>query len=272
MNDNPSIKMNEQRMVTLILCVMLALGSVGLVAVYFIISGGHGLEHGSQAIHKVEAEPSNSIAAGPSLSQVPGSESTVISLAGETVKKESTGTKDQSKNGSWNSSAAQEESELSNLRSEEPPSSRVFQSTDPVEIVANTSKEEDVSMTQPQVPLQVTTYETSKDNGTFYSAQEITESVIVGKRGSAGDRADYFKVRATGRTMILKLEPSLQEERYPLTIIVFNAEQKSIVRSSGETDPAISLSVTPKDTYYIKLNLSRAPIEKPQYQLNLRFQ
>ena len=123
----------------------------------------------------------------------------------------------------------------------------------------------------PQTPPQVTIQETLKPNGSFKNAQSITEGVITGKRGSSGDRSDYYKIRATGSSMILRLEPSLSDEKKRFDVIVFDPARKKIGGISEKTGPAITLDVAPRTAYYIKLDLSRGPIGSPQYQLHVRF-
>ena len=116
-----------------------------------------------------------------------------------------------------------------------------------------------------QAPLSFNTY------GAFNSAQEIAEGIIVGRRGTASDRADYYKVRATGNTMILRLEPSVKDKNHGFLMIVLDASQRTIGEDLGETGPTITLAVKPQAAYYIKLDLSRAPIETPEYHLHVYF-
>ena len=103
------------------------------------------------------------------------------------------------------------------------------------------------------------------------SLQDITEGVIVDRRDTEEDRIDHYKVRATGHTMILRLEPSLKDSKYRFMMTVFGADQRLIGEDLGKTGPTKTLAVTPQATYYIKLDLSHAPIETPQYQLYVHF-
>jgi LysM repeat protein len=120
--------------------------------------------------------------------------------------------------------------------------------------------------------LQKKIYEISKANGKFDTAQEIMEGVIIGKRGAVRDRADYYKVKATGNIMTLTLKPSLKDKNQRFIITVFDVNQRLIGGgNSEETSQTITLAVTPQTTYYIKLGLNRAPIETPQYRLSFRF-
>ena len=120
-------------------------------------------------------------------------------------------------------------------------------------------------------PPQKTIYEISKSNGTFYSAQKIIEGVIIGKRGTAKDHADFYKIRATGITMTLKLESYLKNRDHRFIMTVYDANQRVIGESSEEMSRTINLKVTPQSTYYIKLGLNRAPIETHRYKLLVLF-
>ena len=71
--------------------------------------------------------------------------------------------------------------------------------------------------------------------------------------------------------MILRLEPSLKESKNRFIMSVFDAGQRLIGEDLGKTGPTRKLTVTPKATYYIKLDLNHAPIETPQYQLHVHF-
>jgi len=208
--------MNEDRLVTLILWVVLLLGAVSLVVVY------------STTSDRRDVEPP------PSFTNLT-------------------------------------EAELSDTSAREPPSSPVPASRDTATLLVDRSMEETTTTTLPSRLPQVTIYETSKSNGAFYTAQDITEGVIIGKRGMASDRADYYKVRAAGSTMIIRLEPSLKERTHRFVMSVFDADQRSIGEDLGESDPTTILPVTPQATYYIKMDLSNAPTETPQYQMHVLF-
>lgn len=113
--------------------------------------------------------------------------------------------------------------------------------------------------------------ETSKANGNFFSAQEINEGIIIGKRGSEKDRADYYKVRATKDSLTLKLETSLEDENHSFFIIIFDEEERLIPRDSRGKGSTTSFLVAPHSTYYIKIDLRNAPIESSQYKLYVEF-
>jgi murein DD-endopeptidase MepM/ murein hydrolase activator NlpD len=125
--------------------------------------------------------------------------------------------------------------------------------------------------TLPPGSHQVTIYEALKPNGTFYTAQEITEGIIIGSRGTSKDRADYYKVRATGNTMALRLEPVLKERNSSFMMTVFDEKQRAIGEDLRETARTITLAVTPQASYYIKLDFNHAPIETLKYQLQVDF-
>ena len=97
------------------------------------------------------------------------------------------------------------------------------------------------------------------------SLQDITEGVIVDRRGTEEDRTDYYRVRAAGYVMTLGLEPSLKESKNRFVMSVFDADRRLIEENLGKTSLTRTLAVTPQATYYIKLDLNHAPIETPQY-------
>ena len=103
------------------------------------------------------------------------------------------------------------------------------------------------------------------------SLQDITEGVIVDRRGTEEDRTDYYRVRAAGYAMTLGLEPSLKESKNRFVMSVFDADRRLIEEDLGKTSLTRTLAVTPQATYYIKLDLNHAPIETPQYQLYVHF-
>jgi hypothetical protein len=119
--------------------------------------------------------------------------------------------------------------------------------------------------------LQVATYEISKPNGTFYTAQDVTEGVIIGRRDGPADRADYYRVQATGRTMILRLELSLKKRTSRFKMTILDADQRTIGDDLGGNGPTRTLPVTPQATHYIKVDLTHAPIGTPRYQLHVGF-
>jgi hypothetical protein len=93
-------------------------------------------------------------------------------------------------------------------------------------IVREKPKEEPSAPTSSHPVTQSTIQETSKANGSFERAQDITEGVIVGTRSSKGDRADLYKIRAPGGTMVVELEPSLKEGTHYFTADVYNSEKR----------------------------------------------
>jgi hypothetical protein len=208
--------MSEDRLVTLILWVVLALGIASLAAVYVLRSEGPDAEPQPSAARQIEAKLPSTIAQHALPSPAPAS------------------------------------LDADELLGDQPPK------TPP-------------TTTLPSPPPQTVIHEAADPNGTFYTAQIITEGIIIGRRGTPGDRADYYKLRATGPTMTLGLEPSLEESKTRFIMSVFDANRRLIGEDVGKTGPSSTLSVTPQATYYIKLDLNRAPIETPQYQLHVHF-
>ena len=150
-------------------------------------------------------------------------------------------------------------------------------SRDAVNVPVGQSEKENAMLTDPELPLlsktpQIIIHEISESNGSFNTAQEITEGIIIGKRGATGDLSDFYKVRGTGKTMILRLEPVLKKQNQRFTMAVFNANKKPVGQDSRKTGPSIILAVTPETTYYIKLDLRHAPVKKPKYKLNVKFE
>ena len=150
-------------------------------------------------------------------------------------------------------------------------------SRDAVNVPVGQSEKENAMLTGPELPLlsktpHITIHETSKSNGSFNTAQEITQGIIIGKRGATGDLSDFYKVRAARKTMILRLEPVLKKQNQRFTMAVFNANKKPVGKDSRKTGPSIILAVTPETTYYIKLDLRHAPVKKPKYKLNVKFE
>jgi hypothetical protein len=116
-----------------------------------------------------------------------------------------------------------------------------------------------------------TIYETSSANGTFNTAQDITEGIIIGRRSTKRDRTDFYRVRATGNTMILNLEPFLKERNNRFITTVFDTDQRMLGKGVEKIGHSIILPVKPQTTYYIKVDLGHAPIEIPHYQFHLQF-
>jgi hypothetical protein len=164
----------------------------------------------------------------------------------------------------------QTETEPSDAIAKRPPSYQVPSSGEAVELPGDQPTREPTLKLPSTRPL-ATVYETRKPNGSFERAQEITEGVIIGKRGSKGDRADYYKVRALGEAMILKVETSTKDRDNGCTLTVFDADQQLIGEDLDESDSPLSLSVTTRATYYIKVDLAHAPVTTPRYLLHLYF-
>ncbi len=113
--------------------------------------------------------------------------------------------------------------------------------------------------------------ETSKANGTFYSAQLVNQGKITGSRGSEGDLADYFKVKVESDFMDLNIIGSDGQASHKFLLNVFDSNLRSVRANKGETVSDIRVSVERGKTYYIKVDLSQAPVKYPTYTLNIRF-
>jgi hypothetical protein len=124
----------------------------------------------------------------------------------------------------------------------------------------------------PESPPVTIISEKDKANGTFFSAQEISQGIIEGKRGTKGDKADFYKILATGKTMTLKLEPLPDDKNQGFKAKVFDKGQKKIGEIGPDnTEPFISLAVEPQKAYYIMLDLTNAPVQPSHYKLHVSF-
>lgn len=160
--------------------------------------------------------------------------------------------------------------EQSLLSSTRPPSPTPIFAKASTEPVVKSTQKPDINTPDPK-PTQEIIHETPKANGTFYSAQKIMEGVIIGRRGTNGDRLDFYKITATGNSMILKLEPSLEEEDSRFIMKVYNAKQQQIGKISEKTYFPLNISVSSQAIYYIGIDLRHAPIETPPYKLHVKF-
>lgn len=113
--------------------------------------------------------------------------------------------------------------------------------------------------------------ETSKANGSFDRAQQITEGVIIGMRGSKDDITDWYKVRSTGRTMVVKFEPDLVGKPQYFTAAVFDANKRRVGEEVGKVRASTTISVKPQSVYYIKVDLTHAPIQSSTYKVHVNF-
>jgi hypothetical protein len=259
---------NEERLVSVILIVLLVIGTAGIAAVYFTTDYRMNILPGpaSPARMKIDVtdkfgknsfSPSDTVFRGAVM--VPA-EQTEKEVAAEAKSRDIPPGQCPTK-----VRGAGLEGEAP---SKEGISTQVTGSGDTVGLKDQTGKE---PATDPAISPDITIHETLKSNGSFNTAQEITEGIIAGKRGSTGDLFDFYKVRATGKTMILRLEPILERQNQRFAMTVFNANKKPVGHDSGNPDPAINLAVTPESVYYIKLDVRHAPVEnKPQYRLYLK--
>ena len=116
-----------------------------------------------------------------------------------------------------------------------------------------------------------TIQETSKANGSIARAQQITEGVIIGMRGSKDDITDWYKVRSTGSIMIVKCEPDLVGKPQYFTVAVFDANKRRVGEEVGKLRASATISVRPQSLYHIKVDLTHAPIQSPNYTLHVSF-
>jgi len=113
--------------------------------------------------------------------------------------------------------------------------------------------------------------ETTTANGSFARAQQITEGVIIGIRGSNDDLADWYKVRATGRTMVVRFEPVLKGKSPYFRVAVYNANKQRVGEGVGKSRPSTAIAVQPQSVYYIKVDLDHAPIQSSTYKVHVNF-
>ncbi|HUU41578.1 MAG TPA: hypothetical protein VMW42_11610, partial [Desulfatiglandales bacterium] len=164
--------MDENRLIMLILIALFVIGVLSLVAIHFSLSGSADKEAGLLPSEIAEPQPYDSEEKEPAVPSV------IETLA------------DPVDAGKKPSPIHLELSDTPKEKSDEPT---------PV-------------TSSPESPPVMIMHEKDKPNGTFFSAQEISQGIVEGQRGTKGDQSDFFKIRATGRTMILKLEPFLDEK------------------------------------------------------------
>jgi hypothetical protein len=133
---------------------------------------------------------------------------------------------------------------------------------------------------QPEKPAQtpdsaqtpVVIYEVGKANGAFTTAQPITQGVVVGRRATKGDLSDIYRIQATGGRMAVKLSPFSGDDQERFDLTVFDSREKPVGSISPETGPSLNVAVKPEATYYIVLDLRRAPVTPPDYRVEVRFE
>jgi hypothetical protein len=259
---------NEQRSVTLILIVLLVLGSAGIVTVYFKTDSRMNILSGPASPERTKTDITDKIA------RKPLSPSDTVSIGAVSVPADQPEKAVVSEPKSKDISPGQSPTKLTGTELKEKVSAKEVTSNqvpgpgDAVVLKDQPGKEPESDST---ATPDITIHETLESNGSFNTAQEITEGIIIGKRGAAGDLSDFYKVRATGKTMILRLEPILKKQNQRFAMTVFNANKKPVGQDSRKTGPAITLAVTPESTYYIKVDVRHASVEnRPQYRLYLK--
>ena len=265
--------MNEQRLVTLILVVVLVLGAAALLAVHFATNDDKNTEPGSSPTRMTETRVSDEPAQEVSSPPVAAPEPKEV-LKKQPEKETAPGAPSpegpqiasREKVPTGESVRGLEE----NTEREVPAQSlAAIEEGEPLkEQPARETKLADVSPERSHVLI----HETDKSNGSFNTAQDITEGTIIGKRGTSGDRSDYYKVQATGKMMTLRLKPFLKTKKGRSALSVFDAEKKSMGKFLRETGGAMTLSVKAGAVYYVKLDLRSAPIKEPEYELDVKFE
>ena len=257
--------MNEQRLVTLILLVLLVLGTAGIIAFYFTTEGRMKPSSVPATPERTEADTTDKIAKKPSPPSNPVSKDVEVEPAGKSEKETAVASKSELVLPGPSSAKPTGTESNEKAAAKEVPSTLFAGSHD-----AGAHKDQPVEEpeTVPEKSPVITIHETSKSNGSFHTAQEITEGVILGKRGAEEDRSDFYKIRAKKKTMILRLVPDVKKQNQHFVMVVFNANKKPVGKDSRKTGPTLTLEVTPEATYYIKLDLRHAPVEKKsQYRL-----
>ncbi len=261
--------MNEQRLVTSILVVLLVLGAAGIVAVYFTTYDRMQILPGPASPARKEADTDEKTAK-KSLShsdnRARGDVNAPADRPGKGVATEPEN-KEVSPGQSTTGLTGSESNEKTAVK--EVPLSRFAGSHDAIALKNQSGKDTE---TPPAESTAMTNHETSKSNGSFNTAQRITEGIIIGKRGETGDRSDFYKVRVTGKSMVLRLEPVFRNQNQRIAMTVFDGNRKPVGQDSGKNGSEISLEVNPEATYYIKLDLRHAPVKKSQYKLNVKFE
>ena len=262
--------MNEQRLVTLILTVLLVFGAAGLVVVYFTTDDRMNIGSGPASLKRTKTDLPDKTAKQSSSPSDAVFRVAVVVPADKSEKETATTSKSEAVAPGTSPAKLTGPESIEEMSAEKVPSARVPGSHDVVVLKDQPGKE---PADFPSKSLNITIHEIPKSNGSCKSAQEVTEGIIIGKRGAEGDRSDFYKVRATGKTMIFWVEPVLKKKNQRFAMTVFNANKNPVRQDSRKNGRAISLAVTPESTYYIKLDLRHAPVtQKPQYKLNVKFE
>jgi hypothetical protein len=133
-------------------------------------------------------------------------------------------------------------------------------------------REETGVETVPDGPAKVLIREEARVNGSFKSAQEISEGMVVGKRGSERDLSDFYVIRSTGTEMILRLDPPMEDEKSSFRLLVYDGARRLLSKTGTENRSAVTVPATLEGTYYFQLDLRNAPVGSPGYGLHVKFQ
>ena len=257
--------MNEQRLVTMILVTLLMAGIAGLATVYFSSKSRNQSESVATVALKEKIQVSRKIQMGPLPPPDPtspnASQDPAADLPGKTNEKQTP--KPFPK-------VTPKESENTHMVEVAPsPASTITPGpvgdlkVRPEKIVSTASHDTG--------PLHETIEETSNANGTFYSAQQVRQGTITGSRGSQGDLADYFKVKAEGNSMTLNIISSDEKTEHNFMLDVFDPSLQPVKASKKRAGSGIIIQVKQGKTYYIRVGLGGAPIKDSTYRLHIRF-
>jgi hypothetical protein len=134
------------------------------------------------------------------------------------------------------------------------------------------TKEETGVETVQDGPAKVLIREEARGNGSFKSAQEISEGMVVGKRGSERDLSDFYVIRSTGTEMILRLDPPMEDGKSSFRLLVYDGARKLLSKTGTESSSDVTIPATLEGTYYFQLDLRNAPVGSPGYGLHVKFQ
>jgi hypothetical protein len=143
------------------------------------------------------------------------------------------------------------------------------------EVAASPSENKEDSLRKEDESKEISgtiTPETEKGNGTISSAQEIPGGVVAGKKADATDRADIYRVRATGPQMTLLLEPDVVTVKGRSVMTIYDSQLKGVGEYFPQNKSRRTFQVKEREIYYIKLHLSSIDNPSFEYRLKIEFQ